>query len=537
MRPGEQSVGVVETRIMQIPLPPEGFRLECGEFLPELCVAYETYGTLSPHKDNAVFICHALSGDAHAAGYHGSLGNEPGWWEEMVGPGKGVDTDHYYVVCANILGGCKGTTGPSSINPRTGKPYGTSFPLFTVGDIVEVHRLLLVNLGIERLAAVIGGSFGGMQALEMALRYPEMVDRCVCIASAARLSTQALAFDIVGRTAIVQDPDWQAGEYTTSGRQPVRGLSLARKIGHITYLSPEMMWKKFGRQRARCTHVAENLGNRPSPPSSEAGSTAELPSLATLLSNFQVGSYLEHQGRKFVARFDANSYLYITRAMDEYDLHEKGTSLEEVFAPLRAKVLIVALSADWLFPPEQSMELANAMLRAQKRVSYCLLQAPHGHDGFLVEVQNLKEVVRAFLPWVKKDPKSNTVDVNGFSRRPEQTILTEQVQHDSDSAPTGSDRMLRYREFQAILRMIRPGAKVLDLGCGDGELLDMLARDRGTTGLGVDIDIRNVISVLDRGHDVFQADIDAGLSMIPDGAYDYAVLSETLPVAVSYTHL
>ncbi len=480
------SAGVVETRIAAIALPPGGFRLERGAVLPELRVAYETYGTLAPGRDNAVFICHALTGDAHVAGRLGTSDGPPGWWDEMIGPGKGIDTRHYFVVCANILGGCKGTTGPSSIDPATGKPYGSSFPSFTVNDVVAVDRLLLAHLGIERLAAVVGGSFGGMQVLAWAIRHPESVDRAVCIASAASLSAQALAFDAVGREAIIADPDWRGGDYYGTGTSPARGLAQARKIGHITYLSQDMMAAKFGR------------GKRP-----RGDATANDPA-AAFRTDFEVESYLAHQGRKLVERFDANSYLHITRAMDEFDLVEEYGSLERALAPIEAKLLIVALSEDWLFPPGQSAALAHALVRAGKRVAYCLLHAPHGHDAFLVDIERLAEVMRAFLPWVGAEP-----------HRPAAARL----------APAG-----REREHAIIADMIRPGARVLDLGCGDGELLSLLAARRGATGMGVEIDIGELIDVIDRGHDVLQADIDAGLAMIPDGSYDYAVLSETLQV-------
>ena len=246
----QQSVGLVQTRIAQIPLPPEGLRLECGGVLPELQVAYETYGTLSSAADNAIFVCHALSGDAHVAGWHSPEDKRPGWWDDMVGPGKGLDTRRFFVICANILGGCKGTTGPSSIDPRTGRPYGSRFPPITVGDIVNVHRLLLNHLGIRKLYAVIGGSFGGMQVLEWGIRHPETVERCICIASAASLSAQALAFDIVGREMIVSDPAWAGGDYYETGQKPADGLAAARMIGHITYLSPEIMASKFGDRKS-----------------------------------------------------------------------------------------------------------------------------------------------------------------------------------------------------------------------------------------------------------------------------------------------
>lgn len=481
------SVGKVQTRTATLNLPAEGLVLEGGGRLPRVDVAYETYGRLTPNRDNAVFVCHALSGDAHVAGYHETpAGRVFGWWDEMVGPGKGIDTDYYFVICANILGGCRGTTGPGSPDPRTGRPYGSRFPEITVGDIVQVHRRLLEQLGIARLAAVVGGSFGGMQVLEWVIRHPETVERGICIASAASLSAQALAFDIVGRSAITGDPAWQGGDYHGTDRRPDQGLAQARKIGHITYLSREMMSAKFGREKGSSLPVDNGAAGR-------------------FQSRFQVESYLDHQGRKFVGRFDANSYLHITRAMDEFDLVERFGSLRKAFAPVQAKMLIVALSSDWLFPPEQSTELANALLLAGKRVSCCKLHAPHGHDAFLVDIEHLSEALRAFMPWVRcrnepEDPESNP-------RRPGYR-----------------------REHEAIAAMIRPGSTVLDLGCGDGELLALLAAVSGASGIGVDIDIRHVIRAIDRGYDVFQGDIDAGLAAIPDGAFDCAVLSETLQV-------
>ena len=500
MTNGEQgSVGPVETRTVRLDLPPEGFALERGGSLPALDVAYETYGTLSANRDNAIFICHALSGDAHVAGTHGDDPRSAGWWDQMVGPGKGIDTNFYHVVCANVLGGCKGTTGPSSIHPATGKPYGSAFPRITVGDIVGVHRLLLRALGIERLAAVAGGSFGGMQALEWTIRYPAEIGRCICIASATSLSAQALAFDIVGRTAITYDPDWQRGDYYDSGRSPDRGLALARKVGHITYLSPAIMDQKFGRERR---------------------STEGEPEAAPFQSSFQVESYLEHQGDKFIERFDANSYLHISRAMDEYSLVERFGSLEDAFAPIRAKMMVVALSSDWLFPPAQSRDIANALLRAGKRVTYCLLRAPHGHDAFLVDIEHLAEGVRAFLPWVTKDD-------NGALAAVEERAEGTARRRPGSNGPVSAGRR---REFEIIGDIVNRGSRVLDLGCGNGDLLASLARSLDVSGIGVDIDIQHVIDVIDKGHDVFQGDIDDGLAMIPDRSYDYAVLSETLPM-------
>ncbi len=485
------SVGKVVTQLAKIDLPPEGLVLEGGGVLPELEVAYETYGELTEARDNVIFICHALTGDAHVAGYHTSPEQDAGWWEEMIGPGKGIDTRYYFVVCANILGGCRGTTGPGSTNPETGKPYGSSFPAMTVGDIVEVHRLLLKQLGIERLAATIGGSFGGMQVLEWAVRHPGMVDRCVCIASAPSLSAQSLAFDTVARSVITADPAWQNGDYYADGDGPVQGLAQARQIGHITYLSQGMMAEKFGRERKL---DGENVAQSDAP-----------------VSQFQVASYLQHQGRKFTQRFDANSYLRIMHAMDEFDLAEKRGSLEATFADIEAKVLVVAVSTDWLFPPGQSKEIANALLRAGKEVSYCMLHAPHGHDAFLVDVDHLVEVMKAFLPWVKQRVESG--DDDGAS-----------VQAGGGSFASTS------MERDMLLGMIAPGSRVLDIGCGDGELLAKLDDQLNARGVGVDYDLSQVIRVIDSGYDVFQEDVDGGLALIPDQSYDYAILSETLQV-------
>jgi homoserine O-acetyltransferase len=352
--------------------------------------------------------------------------------------------------------------------------------------MVGVHRLLLKQLGIDRLAVAIGGSFGGMQVIEWVIRFPDMLERGIVIASSASLSSQALAFDLVGRKAITSDPDWQGGDYYESGRSPSRGLSLARKVGHITYLSREIMAHKFGREKWQEEH--EDLGS---------GSAKE-----SRLDRFHVETYLEHQGEKFTQQFDANAYLGITQAMDEYDVAVAHGGLHEAFKAVQAKILVVAVSSDWLFPPEQSEALANALLKADKPVSYCLLNAPYGHDAFLVDVEYLSEVMRSFLPWVG----------------PSQQVLPGSV--------PGADATRQ--DFRIICDMVRAGSRVLDLGCGGGALLSSLSESEGSRRLGVEIDISHVIQVIERGHDVFQADIDAGLAMIPDAAYDYAILTETL---------
>ncbi len=485
---GDKNLLQVETQIISLDLPAEGFVLESGKALPEVRVAYETYGDLNEERDNVIFVCHALTGDAHAAGYHGDDSSSRGWWDSMIGSGKGINTDHYHVICANVLGGCKGSTGPSSVDPSTDAAYGSTFPHITVRDVINVHIGLLKQLGLSKIAAVVGGSFGGMQALEMTLCYPEMVERCICIASAASLSAQALAFDAVSRTAITADPNWQGGDYYESGNLPATGLSLARKIGHITYLSSDSMASKFGREK------------------SEKKQIGSVENEESLLSNFEVGRYLDYQGEKFVDRFDANSYLHITRALDEYDLIERHGSLEQAFEKLQSKVLVVALTSDWLFPPEQSHQIANALLRSGKNVSYSVLSAPHGHDGFLVDIENLAGMIRAFLPWV------------GADRNSAQIRTSEQ---------TSSDKLLNYKR---IKKMIAPGSSLLDLGCGDGALLSYLRDNGQVRGMGVDINLKNIIDVIYKGHDIFQNDVDGGLEMIPDDMYDYAILSETLQV-------
>lgn len=467
---------IVRPQTAEINLPPGGFKLKRGGTLPALTIAYETYGALAPAKDNVVYVCHPLTGDAHAAGKHTASDRKPGWWDDMIGPGKGIDTDYYYVICANILGGCQGTTGPCSINPATGKPYGSQFPEITVTDIVEAQRLLLKHLGIDHLRAVIGGSLGGMQVLEWSIRHAEIVDRCVCIASGACMSTQALAFDIVARDAIVSDPDWNRGDYYETGRKPDWGLGHARKIGHITYLSPEIMQKKFGREKM----PEPTTGNR---------------------FLFQVESYLNYQSKKLVERFDANSYLKICGAMDSYDLADEFSSLQKAFEQAKSKFLIIALSSDWLFPPEQSVELAAALLRAGKQVSYCELAAPYGHDAFLVDIKYLADIVRAFLPWVKT------------------SVYQPHVPQQHETA-----------EHKLIKQVVRPGARVLDLGCGNGSLLQMLSQSLRVSGTGIDIDLDNVKETIEKGYDVFHGDLDQGLAMIPDNSFDYAILSSTLQV-------
>ena len=372
----DQSVGFVETQFATLFAPPNELVLESGAKLGPVTVAYETYGELSPEKDNAIFICHALTGDAHVAGWHDSKDRKPGWWEDFVGPGKGLDTNRYFVICANVLAGCKGTTGPMSIDLATGKPYAMAFPFITVGDMVAVHAELVRYLGVVRLLAVVGGSLGGMQVLDWVARYPEQMRAAVCLASAAKLSAQGIAFNVVGRRAILSDPKFKNGEYYGEPEGPRYGLALARMVAHITYLSEVSFEDKFGRKLQQGDRFQYDLEKE---------------------TEFQVGSYLHYQGKRFVERFDANSYLCLTHAMDYFDLAESYGSLEEALGRTDARFLLSSYTSDWLFPSSQSQELVSALLNRQRNVTYVELESSKGHDAFLLEIDPLQKMITPFL--------------------------------------------------------------------------------------------------------------------------------------------
>ena len=363
------SLGIVETTIFSLG---EKILLESGTEFGPIDIAYETYGTLNETKDNVILVLHALTGDAHAAGYH-SGDTKPGWWDMMIGPGKAFDTDKFFVVSTNIFGGCKGTTGPSSINPETNKPYGLSFPVITIEDMVRVQKKLLDFLEVKKLYCVAGGSMGGMQAMQWAISYPEMVGSVIIIASTSRLSAQGIAFNAVGRNAITSDPNWKNGDYYGL-EPPTTGLSIARMVGHITYLSEEAMHNKFGRR----------LQDKSQPDFS-------------FDIDFQVESYLEYQGQIFVDRFDANSYLYITKAVDYFDIESKYGSIAEAFSATNAKFLIMSFTSDWLFPSEQSKEIVKSLISKEKDVSYCEIDSPCGHDAFLIEHKTQSKIIKSFL--------------------------------------------------------------------------------------------------------------------------------------------
>ncbi len=388
----EGSVGTVDTRFLDLPEP---LRLDCGQELHPVRIAYETYGTLAPARDNAILVCHALSGDAHAAGYASSApaagtrdgfaaeerdadrGRALGWWDGMIGPGKAFDTERYFVVSTNLLGGCRGTTGPSSTSPATGRPYGSSFPVITVADMVRAQRAFLSELGIDRLAAVAGGSLGGMQALEWAVLYRNDVDAIISIASTPALRPQGVAWNAIARNAITADPDWQDGHYYGTGRAPTHGMGVARMLGHMTYLSAFALGRKFGR-RLQFSDDIRYLLTDP---------------------EFEIESYLRHQAESFVKRFDANTYLYMSRALSYFDLarqYGRGSLIDAVRA-IKARSLLIAFSSDWLYPPQDSEELAAALGAAGKEVRLEIIDAPYGHDCFLLEEARQTPMIQEFL--------------------------------------------------------------------------------------------------------------------------------------------
>jgi len=353
---------------------PAGLSLAGGGFLSQVDIAYETFGVLDENGTNAVLVCHALSGDSHVATGPWVDGSErQGWWEPIVGPGKAIDTEHYFVICSNVLGGCSGTTGPGSIDPATGERFGLRFPLVTIEDMVDAQAALLDELGIGRLLCVVGGSMGGMQALSWSRRYPERVASVIGCATTWRLAPQAIAFNEVGRTAILGDAAFMGGDYPPD-QQPELGLAIARMIGHITYLSEESMRNKFGRRLARSDGHAFDF-----------------------VTEFEVESYLAHQGRKFVERFDANTYLYMTKAMDYFDLSRKASSLAEALQSVQSRYLFLTFSSDWLFPTRETQDIVDALCSVGAEVSFAQIESPYGHDAFLLESEEQTAFVAPFL--------------------------------------------------------------------------------------------------------------------------------------------
>jgi homoserine O-acetyltransferase len=375
------SIGIIEKHFFTFAEPPDRLKLESLASLGPVAIAYETCGTMNPTKDNVILVLHALSGDSHIAGYYGPKDTKPGWWDIMVGPGKGIDTDKYFVICSNIIGSCAGSTGPSSINPETNREYGTDFPHITIGDMVAAQKALIDHLKIKSILSVIGGSVGGMQVLEWCVRYPDMVKSAIPLATTTRHSALAIAFNEVARQAIMADPNWNKGHYY-SGKKPDMGLAIARMIGHITYLSDESMRLKFGRKLQNRSALSFEFG-----------------------AEFQVESYLQHQGKKFIERFDANSFLYITKAADYFDLAGQygAGSLVKAFSKCRSKFLVVSYTSDWLYPTYQSKEMVKAMKKNDLNVSFCEIDAQWGHDAFLLPNDRLDKLIKGFLRSVALD--------------------------------------------------------------------------------------------------------------------------------------
>lgn len=454
-------------------------QLELGGTLPSIQCAYETWGTLNTDASNAILICHAISGDSHVARHDD--GDDPGWWDGLVGPGKAVDTDRFFVVCPNVLGGCRGTTGPGDMRPgEDGTPFGADFPTITIGDIVDTQHKLAQHLGISKWRAVVGGSLGGHQALAWVTRYPKSTQSCIAIATSPRLTSQALGFDVIARNAIQTDPYFADGQYYDKPEKPATGLAIARMLGHITYLSSKAMDQKFELDRHDPRQVTSSFEQR-----------------------FSIGSYLAHQGQKFTTRFDANSYVSLSMAMDLFDLGKDREALRESFERSDCDFLVVSFSSDWLFPPAQSCDIVNALTALNKRVTYAEITTNAGHDAFLIDadVDQYAPLVRARLD--DEPPKAEPI-----------------------SEPQ-----------RLIMEMIRPQASVLDLGCGDGRLLAAL-RDRGHEQLvGVEVVQDGIHRAAALDLNVIDHDLNQGLPAFTDRQFDIVVLSETLQVVANIDSL
>ncbi|TWU35958.1 homoserine O-acetyltransferase MetX [Novipirellula artificiosorum] len=456
-------------------------RLELGGELPGIRCAYETWGTLNEEASNAVLVCHAISGDSHVARH--TPDDATGWWDQLIGPGKYIDTDRFFVVCPNVLGGCRGSTGPSDIDPSSGpepRPYGANFPRITIGDMVGVQRLLSEKLGIKKWRAVVGGSVGGHQALTWVSRYPESVECCVAIATSPRLTSQALAFDVIGRNAIQTDPYFAGGQYYDKPNRPDTGLAIARMLGHVTYLSSEAMEKKFEPDRHDPREIVSSFEQR-----------------------FSVGSYLAHQGEKFTTRFDANSYITLSMAMDLFDLGAHRLALMETFDDATCDFLIVSFSSDWLFTPGQSREIVDALMALDKRVTYAEITSNAGHDSFLIDqyIEQYGPLIRAKLGSIDQEkPALNAAE-------------------------------------ESILELIPATASVLDLGCGSGRLLMALKQQPARRVVGVEVAQQKILAAASRGLDVIDYDLNQGLSAFIDKQFDVVVLSATLQAVANVESL
>lgn len=466
------NVGLVAQRYYTFAENGDDLILESGRTLGPVTLAYETYGELNADKSNAVLVLHALSGDAHAAGYTTPEDKKPGWWDAMIGPGKAFDTNKYFIICSNVIGGCKGSTGPSSVNPKTGKPYALDFPIITIADMVKAQTYLIKYLGIEQLLAVVGGSMGGMQALQWAASYPEMVKSIISIAAPIKQSAQQIAFNEVVRQAIMADEHWHAGDYYEDA-PPAKGLSVARMIGHITFMSEEGMEEKFAR-RLKGDDFKFNFD-----------------------ADFEVEGYLRYRGKSFVNQFDANSYIYITKALDYFDLSDG-----KLIARLRdnsLRFLIISFDTDWLYPSYQSKEIVQQLKEGGLlNAISCDIKSRHGHDSFLIDFGEQTHLIERFL-------------LKAAGEFPPIT----------DIPPLRLDHKL-------VTEIVEENAKVLDIGCGDGELMRLLKERKHTRAQGLEVDAKLVHKCVDKGVSVFHNDVEKGLSEYPDKSFDYVLLNQSM---------
>jgi homoserine O-acetyltransferase len=460
----------------------EQFALEGGH-LNGFTLAYETYGELNSDGDNGILICHALTGDHHVAGVYSESDTKPGWWNHVVGPGKPIDTNKFFVICSNCLGGCRGSSGPSTISSND-ELYGADFPDFSIGDMVRAQKLLLEHLNVFNLFAVVGGSMGGMQALQWIFEYPDFSKKAIIIAATAQHSVQTIAFNEAGRRSVKGDPEWKEGNYD-KGKGPGNGLSVARMMAHITYLSDQGMEEKFGGEKR--LDVESDF-------------------------EFSVQRYLDYQGDKFIKRFDANSYLKLTEALDRFDLvGEKG--LSENLKNVEASTLVISFSSDWLYTPEQNKRIATALHTQGKSASYIQIEDMHGHDSFLIDSVPFLKAVRFFLQGTNSEEAERS-DLDGFRKLKNRYEVKKEA------------------DFKVIDNWVEDGSKVLDLGCGRGLLLEHLRETKGVSGLGFDLDLEKAISCISRGVAVNQEDIRRGLQNFEDNSFDWVIFSrmvEELP--------